>query len=143
MPNVSSFGAQTDNAVVQGTVTDRHMIIPEVPPQGLMSVGPRQTPNFIKEPWNDKTSYVYYDVVKDSAGASYVATKPVIPAGTPLTDEVYWFKWSDPNAQLNELNEIVKLYEGRITALEDYIKKLITANTYSELSDNGFIYKEV
>lgn len=33
MPNVSSFGAQTDNAVVSGTVTDRQMIIPDVPPQ--------------------------------------------------------------------------------------------------------------
>jgi hypothetical protein len=35
MPNVSSFGAQTDNSVVQGTVTDRAMVIPDVPPQDL------------------------------------------------------------------------------------------------------------
>lgn len=115
MPNVSSFGAQTDNAVVQGTVTDRQMVIPEVPPQGLMSVGPRQTYNFIKEPWNANTSYVFYDAVKDGKGSTYIATKPVVPAGTKLTDEDYWFKSSDPNAQLNELQEVVKLYDGRIS----------------------------
>ena len=114
MPNVSSFGAQTVNAVVSGTVTDRQMIIPEVPPQGLMSVGPRQSPNYIKDPWNAQISYVFYDVVKDGAGASYVATKPVVPAGTALTDENYWFKWSDPNAQIDELNEVVKTFNKRI-----------------------------
>lgn len=115
MPNVSNFGAQTDNAVVSGTVTDRQMIIPEVPPQGLMSVGPRVTPNYIKEPWSALNSYAYFDVVRDVAGSSYIAIKPLVPAGTELTDEDYWFKWSDPNAQLNELEQIVKLYDGRIS----------------------------
>lgn len=115
MPNVSKFGAQTDNAVVSGTVTDRQTIIPDVPPQGLMSVGPRVTPNYIKEPWSALNSYVYFDVVRDVAGSSYVAIKPLVPAGTELTDEDYWFKWSDPNAQLDELEQIVKLYDGRIS----------------------------
>lgn len=115
MPNVSNFGAETDNAVVSGTVTDRQMVIPDVPPQGLMSVGPRVTPNYIKEPWSSLNSYVYFDVVRDGAGSSYVAIKPLVPAGTELTDEAYWFKWSDPNAQLNELEQIVKLYDARIS----------------------------
>lgn len=115
MPNVSNFGAQTDNAVVSGTVTDRQMVIPDVPPQGLMSVGPRVTPNYIKEPWSALNSYVYFDVVRDGAGSSYIAIKPAVPAGTELTDEDYWFKWSDPDAQLNELEQIVKLYDGRIS----------------------------
>lgn len=115
MPNVSNFGAQTDNAVVSGTVTDRQMVTPDVPPQGLMSVGPRVTPNYIKEPWSSLNSYVYFDVVRDVAGSSYVAIKPLVPAGTELTDEDYWFKWSDPNAQLNELEQVVKLYDGRIS----------------------------
>mgnify|MGYP000145125186 CR=1 FL=1 len=115
MPNVSSFGAQTDNAIVSGTVTDRQMVIPDIPPQGLMSVGPRVTPNFITEPWNKLNSYNFFDVVKDGAGASYIAIKPVVPTNTELTDEEFWFKWSDPNAQLNELEEVVKLYDGRIS----------------------------
>lgn len=115
MPNVSSFGTQTDNAVVSGTVTDRQMAIPDIPPQGLMSVGPRVTPNFIKEPWNKLNSYNFFDVVKDVAGASYIATKSVVPANTELTDEEFWFKWSNPDEQFNELEEVVKLYDGRIS----------------------------
>lgn len=115
MPNVSSFGAQTDNAVVSGTVTDRQMIIPEVPPQGLMSVGPRVTPNFVQTPWSKANSYNFFDVVKDSAGASYIAIKPVIPANTELTNEEFWFKWSDPDAQLSELQNIVNTFDARIS----------------------------
>lgn len=135
MPNVSSFGAQTDNAVVSGTVTDRQMVIPEVPPQGLMSIGPRQSPNYIKEPWNAQTSYVFYDVVKDGAGASYVATKPVVPAGTALTNEDYWFKWADPNAQINELNEVVKTFNERIAQNASAITAEVARATAAEQAE--------
>lgn len=116
MPNVSSFGAQTDNSVVQGTVTDRAMVIPDIPPQGLMSVGPRVTPNFVKpREWNDQTTYHFFDAVKDGNGNAYVATKPVVPAGTQLSDENYWFLWAAPDTRIDELNEIVKTYNQRIT----------------------------
>lgn len=116
MPNISSFGAQTDNAVVQGTVTDRQMVIPDVPPQGLMSVGPRVTPNFVKpREWSAQTTYHFFDAVKDGKGNAYVATKPVVPAGTPLADEDYWFLWADPDTRFDDLNEIVKTYNQRIT----------------------------
>lgn len=132
MPNVSSFGAQTDNAVVSGTVTDRQMIIPEVPPQGLMSVGPRVTPNFVKEPWSKLNSYNFFDVVKDSADASYIAIKPVVPTNTELTDEEFWFKWSDPDAQLNELQEIVKTYNARIAQNSSAITAEVARATAAE-----------
>lgn len=116
MPNVSSFGAQTDNSVVQGTVTDRAMVIPDIPPQGLMSVGPRVTPHFVKPSlWSALTTYHFFDAVHDAAGASYVAIKPEVPAGTELTDEDYWFLWADPNSQFADLSELVKTYDGRIT----------------------------
>ena len=133
MPNVSSFGAQTDNSVVQGTVTDRTMVIPDVPPQGLMSVGPRVTPNFVKpREWNDLTTYHFFDAVKDGNGNAYVATKPVVPAGTQLSDENYWFLWADPDTRIDELNEIVKTYNQRITQNTQDIaqnKKDTTKNT--------------
>ena len=132
MPNISSFGAQTDNAFVQGTVTDRQMIIPEVPPQGLMSVGPRVTPNFIKEPWSKLISYNFLDVVKDSAGASYIAIKPIVPTSTELANEEFWFKWSDPDAQLNELQEIVKTYNARITQNASAIAEEVARATAAE-----------
>ena len=119
MPNVSSFGAQTDNSVVQGTVTDRAMIIPDIPPQGLMSVGPRVTPHFVNPSlWSALTTYHFFDAVHDAAGASYVAIKPEVPAGTELTDDSYWFLWADPNSQLADLSELVKTFNGRITENE-------------------------
>ena len=127
MPNVSNFGTQTDNAVVQGTVTDRDMVIPDVPPQGLMSVGPRVTPNFVKpREWNDQTTYHFFDAVKDGNGNAYVATKPVVPAGTQLSDENYWFLWADPDTRIDELNEIVKTYNQRITQVESDIAQNTT-----------------
>lgn len=116
MPNVSNFGTQTDNAVVQGTVTDRAMVVPDIPPQGLMSIGPRVTPHFVKPVlWSALTTYHFFDAVRDAEGASYVAIKPEVPAGTELTDERYWFLWTDPNSQFAELSELVKTFNGRIT----------------------------
>lgn len=126
MPNVSNFGAQTDNAVVQGTMTDRAMVIPDIPPSGLMSVGPRVTPHFVKPSlWSALTTYHFFDAVHDAAGASYVAIKPEVPAGTELTDEGYWFLWADPNSQFTDLNEVVKTFNGRI----EQNTKDITAET--------------
>ena len=132
MPNVSSFGAQTDNAVVSGTVTDRQVVIPDIPPQGLMSVGPRVTPNFIKEPWNKLNSYNFFDVVTDGAGASYIAIKPVVPTNTNLADDKFWFKYSDPSTQFNELNNIVKLYDKRISQNTNAITEEVARATAAE-----------
>lgn len=138
MPNISSFGAQTDNAVVSGTVTDRQMIIPEVPPQGLMSVGPRVTPNFVKpREWNDKTTYHFFDAVRDNAGNAYVATKPVVPEGTPLSDENYWFLWADPDTRFDDLNETVKTFNQRITQNTVAIASKAPMNHASEESVYG------
>lgn len=127
MPNVSNFGTQTDNAVVQGTVTDRAMVIPDIPPSGLESVGPRVTPHFVKPSlWSALTTYHFFDAVHDTAGASYVAIKPEVPAGTELTNEDYWFLWADPNSQFAELSELVKTFNGRITqAQADATKALL------------------
>lgn len=133
MPNVSSFGAQTDNSTVQGTVTDRAMVIPDIPPQGLMSVGPRVTPHFVKPSlWSALTTYHFFDAVHDAAGASYVAIKPEVPAGTELTDEGYWFLWADPNSQFADLSELVKTYNGRITKNTSDISAEVTRATEAE-----------
>ena len=133
MPNVSKFGAQTDNAVVQGTVTDRAMVIPDIPPQGLMSVGPRVTPHFVKPSlWSALTTYHFFDAVHDATGASYVAIKPEVPAGTELTDEGYWFRWADPNSQFADLSELVKTFDRRISQNANDIKTKAPNNHASE-----------
>ena len=145
MPNTSAFGAQTDNATVQGTVTDRQMVIPEVPPQGLMSIGPRITPNFVKpREWNDQTTYHFFDAVQSTDGSAYVAIKPVIPKGTPLADEDYWFLWADPAPRFEELNETVKTFNQRITkntndiANKAPISHASTATTYGVGSSTNY-----
>ena len=138
MPNVSNFGTQTDNAVVQGTVTDRAMVIPDIPPSGLMSVGPRVTPHFVKPSlWSALTTYHFFDAVHDTAGASYVAIKPEVPAGTELTDEEYWFLWADPNSQFADLSELVKTYNGRIAQNAADIKTKAPNNHASEDTTYG------
>lgn len=143
MPNVSNFGAQTDNAVVQGTVTDRAMVIPDIPPQGLMSVGPRVTPHFVKPSlWSALTTYHFFDAVHDAAGASYVAIKPEVPAGAELTDEDYWFLWADPNSQFADLSELVKTFNGRITQNTENIS-VNTANIEKNKSDISSINKKM
>lgn len=138
MPNVSQFGAQTDNATVQGTVTDRAMVIPDIPPQGLMSVGPRVTPHFVKPSlWSALTTYHFFDAVHDAAGASYVAIKPEVPAGTELTNEDYWFLWADPNSQFADLSELVKTFNGRITQNTEDIATKAPNNHASEETTYG------
>lgn len=143
MPNVSNFGTSTDNAVVQGTVTDRQMVIPDVPPQGLMSVGPRVSFNFIKEPWSEQTSYAFYDVVKDANGNSYVAMKPTVPAGTALSDGNYWFKWSEPNAQIENLYRIVEAYDEKIKTASTYNSNQFTGLVNDGITDNANIFNNL
>lgn len=117
MPNKTSFSAQTSGASVRGELTDRDMAYPVAPPApALQAVGPRVTFNFITEAWSSENSYSYYDVVNID-GASYVARQNV-PTGIEISNEDYWFRWNDPNAQFAELEDIVQGYDSRITAAE-------------------------
>ncbi len=132
MTNKASFGAATDTAVVAGTVTDNQMIVPDIPAQGLMSIGPRVTFNFIEGLWDENTSYNFYDVVRDASDRSYVAIRPMVPKGTPLTDTDYWFRWSEPNSQLHDLENTVRLYDLRIKDNTDNIAEEIQRATEAE-----------
>lgn len=118
MPNETNFSASTAGARVNGTLRDSLPVIPNVPPMGLQTIGPRVTFNFAGL-WDAESNYEYYDVVRDAAGASYIGRVTRIPAGTPLTDETYWIPWADPNAQFDELNNLVQTFDGRITAVEN------------------------
>lgn len=123
MPNESNFAANTSGARVTGTLRDNLPIIPNVPPMGLQAIGPRVTFNFAGL-WDADTSYEYYDVVRDAAGASYIARVATVPAGTPLSDNAYWIPWADPNAQFDELNNVVQTFDGRITANTEAIANI-------------------
>lgn len=148
MPNTANFFAETQGAQVNGTVTDKQIVLPDVPPTGRTAIGPRVTFNFIRDAWNSNNSYSYYDVVQVS-GNSYIARQNV-PAGIEITDTDYWVHWAEPNAQYQELYNIVMTYQAAIDKLQsdvqsmqDALEKLVSADTYAMLAEKGFVYKEV
>lgn len=130
MPNETSFSANTAGAHVAGTLRDNLPINPNVPPMGLQAIGARVTLAF-KGLWDADASYMYYDVVHDAQGASYIGKARSIPAGTVLTDTDYWIRWADPNAQYEELETIVSTFNARITNAES------TSSSANEKADNA------
>lgn len=130
MPNVTNFSASTPNANVRGTLTDERIAEPAVPSPGLVTMGPRVTFNFVTDPWSKDNSYTYYDVVNIS-GASYIARQNV-PAGIEITNEDYWIRWNDANAQFAELENVVNSFDERITANTNAITE--NTNEINELT---------
>lgn len=133
MPNITSFTASTDNATVSGTLTDKELQLPEAVPSGRTAIGPRVTFNFITEEWNSANTYQYYDVVQVN-GNSYIARQNV-PTGIEITNTDYWIHWADPNAQFQELYNIVMSFKETIDSFK-------SGSTYNDLTNNGFVYKE-
>lgn len=140
MPNTKSFAVETQGSKVSGTLTDKLPVNPDTPPMGLTAIGPRVTFHFITEDWNIDSEYEYYDVVNVNDN-SYIAIKNV-PSGTELTNTEYWFHWADPNAQFQELYNIVTTFDQRIKDLESTVQNLMTGTTYADISSNGFVYQK-
>ena len=140
MPNTKNFAVETQGSKVSGTLTDKLPVNPDTPPMGLTAIGPRVTFHFLTEDWNIGNEYEYYDVVNVNDN-SYIAIKNV-PSGTELTNTEYWFHWADPNAQFQELYNIVTTFDQRIKDLESTVEKLTTGTTYADISSNGFVYQK-
>ena len=114
MANVSNFSAVTPGAAVSGTLTDKEVVAPIAPPDGLRADGPRVTFHFAGT-WDAGNTYVYYDVVKDNSGASWICKYPQVPKGTPLEEGAYWTRWADPNIEIEEMHQTLQLYNARIS----------------------------
>lgn len=140
MPNVSSFSAKTPNAKVNGTLTDNLPIQPVKGKVGRIAIGPRVTFSFINAPWDKNNTYQYYDVVLVE-GSSYIARQNV-PAGIDISNTDYWIHWADPNAQFNELYNIVMSFETRLQAVEAVTKYIDAGSTYQQMTEKGFAYIE-
>lgn len=121
MPNETSFSASTEGASVTGKITDKLPVIPDTPPTGLTTIGPRVT-IAPKGAWDENATYEFYDAVFDGSGNSYIAKKPSVPAGTALTNSDYWMVWTPGNQQLAELQNTVKTFDSRITENANGIK---------------------
>ena len=114
MANVSNFSAVTPGAAVSGTLTDKEVVAPIAPPDGLRADGPRVTFHFAGA-WDAGNTYVYYDVVKDNSGASWICKYPQVPKGTPLEEGTYWTRWADPNIEIEDMYRTIQLYNERIS----------------------------
>lgn len=122
MANVSNFSAVTPGAAVSGTLTDKDVVAPIAPPDGLRANGPRVTFHFAGS-WDAGNTYVYYDVVKDNFGASWICKYPQVPKGTPLEEGAYWTRWADPNIEIEDMYQTIQLYNTRISKNETDIAK--------------------
>lgn len=122
MANVSNFSAVTPGAAVSGTLTDKEVVAPIAPPDGLRADGPRVTFHFAGT-WDAGNTYVYYDVVKDNSGASWICKYPQVPKGTPLEEGAYWTRWADPNIEIEDMYRTIQLYNTRISKNETDIAK--------------------
>lgn len=114
MANVSNFSAVTPGAAVSGTLTDKEVATPIAPPDGLRADGPRVTFHFAGS-WDAGNTYVYYDVVKDNSGASWICKYPRVPKGTPLEEGAYWTRWADPNIEIEDMYQTIQVYDARIS----------------------------
>lgn len=114
MANISNFSAVTPGAAVSGTLTDKEVVAPIAPPDGLRADGPRVTFHFTGT-WDAGNTYVYYDVVKDNSGASWICKYPQVPKGTPLEEGAYWTRWADPNIEIEDMYRTLQLYDARIS----------------------------
>ena len=76
-------------------------------------IGARYTPKFMGA-WDAQTTYAALSVVYANE-QSYVSRKTV-PAGTELTNEDYWVKSADWNAQVAEYNRNVENYNKNVEA---------------------------
>lgn len=117
MPNTKTVSVENDFSTAKTTLSDKMPVEPLAGPQGMKAIGPRVTFNFISDPWSSAKSYDGYDVVQDD-GVSYVAIRPV-PTGIQLDNTKYWFKWSEPNAQFEQLIGTVMTFDNRIASLEN------------------------
>lgn len=125
MPTKKTVSIENDVASATTTLTDKMPALPLDGPQGRRAIGPRVTFHFISEPWSSDNSYEAYDIVQ-VGGASYVALRSV-PTGIQLENNMYWFKWAEPNAQFAQLQDTVETFDGRIKQ---------NANDLAELEDN-------
>ena len=137
MANVSNFSAVTPGATVSGTLTDKEVAAPVTLPAGLRADGPRVTFHFAGT-WGADNTYVYYDVVKDNSGASWICKYPQVPKGTPLAEGTYWTRWADPNIEVEELYQTVQVYDARITEAQTNAREAkTTAAAAQTAADNA------
>lgn len=98
--------------------------------------------------WNKASTYDSLTVVWDDATHASYASKRPVPQNIEITNEFYWLRSADLDAQVEMYRKEVQEFDGRITANAQNIDKLNTTyngvsymdrtNTFAVFSDSTF-----
>lgn len=142
---------KSDTALAETKTTIRDTVTFDVSklPNGITYKGLKAVMSFADPiQWNKSSTYDALTVVWDDAmHSSYVSKRPV-PQNIEITNEFYWFRTADLDAQVQMYREEVQLFDSRITANAQAIDNLNTTyngvsytnrtNTFAVFSDSTF-----
>lgn len=74
--------------------------------------------------WASTESYEAIEAVQHEA-FTYISKQPV-PAGVQIDNADFWLLWADPNAQMEQLQQLVEQYAGNVDSLSDTVSGLST-----------------
>lgn len=110
---------KSDTSVAETTTTIRDTVTFDVSkmPNGITYKGLKAVLSFA-EPiqWNKASTYDALTVVWDVASHASYASKRRVPQNIELTNEFYWLRTADLDAQVEMYRQEVMEFDGRITA---------------------------
>lgn len=110
---------KSDTALAETTTTIRDTVTFDVSkmPNGITYKGLKAVLSFADPiQWNKASTYDSLTVVWDDATHASYASKRPIPQNIELTNEFYWHRTADLDAQVEMYRQEVKQFDGRITA---------------------------
>lgn len=110
---------KSDTALAETTTTIRDTVTFDVSkmPNGITYKGLKAVLSFADPiQWNKASTYDSLTVVWDDATHASYASKRPVPQNIELTNEFYWFRTADLDAQVEMYRQEVKQFDGRITA---------------------------
>lgn len=152
------MGTQTNTMVVKSdtalaetktTIRDTETFDISKLPNGITYKGLKAVLSFADPiQWNKASTYDSLTVVWDYATHASYASKRPVPQNIELTNEFYWLRTADLDAQVEMYRQEVMEFDGRITANKQAIDKLNTTyngvsytnrtNTFAVFSDSTF-----
>ena len=81
--------------------------------------------------WDATRAYEAIESVQYN-GFTYISKQPV-PVGVQIDNEAFWLLWADPNAQMEQLRQLVSQYADDVDTLENSVNSL--NNTVSDLGN--------
>lgn len=110
---------KSDTALAETTTTIRDTVTFDVSkmPNGITYKGLKAVLSFADPiKWNKASTYDSLTVVWDDATHASYASKRPVPQNIELTNEFYWIRTADLDAQVEMYRQEVQQFDGRITA---------------------------